>query len=284
MHKHLIATFATAAALAAPSLAHAACNEISSFPATIGSPGNYCLVADNTTADSAEHTVEINSHNVTLDCQGHTLSSTSASDAGSSAAIYALNKHNVTIRNCRIMGGYTTGIQLQQANNGPNFNYYETISDNYIAGPYLYGILAYGSVVEITGNRVFDIGGQANTFAAGIRTGAGTGFAFHVIKDNVIAGTNSPYNNSFGILSDKSIASLITGNNVVAGGANASFRNFGIRLLSGNANRISGNQVIGSPQTNNTGVMSLDATTACYDNFIRANVKTSKCDATFGNY
>jgi hypothetical protein len=283
MNKYVFASLATAAALAAPSVAFA-CTEISSFPATIGSPGNYCLTADNTTADSAEHTIEINSHNVTLDCQGHTLTSTANSDAGTSAAVYALNKHDVTIRNCRIMGGYTAGIQLQQVNSGPNYNYYATISDNYIAGPYLYGILAYGSALEITGNHVYDIGGQVNTFAAGIRTGAGTGFAFHVIKDNVVAGTNSPYNNSFGILSDKSIASLVTGNTVVAGGANASYRNYGIRFLSGGTNRVSGNHVIGSAQTNNTGIMSTDASTACYDNFIRSGVNTSKCSATLGNY
>ena len=196
-------SLAVIAASLVPSLAHAACTTLGSLPAVIGSPGNYCLASDYSTSDPTEHSIEIGAHDVTLDCQGHTLSSSASSDTGSSAAIYALNRHDVTIRNCRIMGGYTAGIQLQQNNSSPNANYYVTIADNYIAGPYLYGILAYGSAIEITGNRVYDIGGQLNTFAAGIRVGAGTGVAFHVLKDNLVAGTNSPYNNSFGILSDR---------------------------------------------------------------------------------
>jgi len=70
----LLCAFAILAASAAPSIVHAACTELS-LPTTLSSPGNYCLAADYTTADPAEKTIEIAASDVTVDCQGHRLTS-----------------------------------------------------------------------------------------------------------------------------------------------------------------------------------------------------------------
>src|SRR6476469_5863086 len=152
----LMYVFAMLAASAAPSVVHAACTELS-LPATISSPGNYCLAADYTTADPAEKTIQIAAHSVTVDCQGHTLTSNANSATGTSVAIFANNRHDVTVRNCRIMGAYSIGVDILQDNSGPNYNYYVTVADNFIGGPYLYGIRAYGSGLEILRNHIYDI-------------------------------------------------------------------------------------------------------------------------------
>ena len=80
-------------------------------------------------------------------------------------------RHNVVIRNCRVIGGWTNGIDMFQDNTKPNANFYNQIQDNYIAGPYWHGIRAYGSAIEVTGNTIYDIGGQLNNYAIGIRVG-----------------------------------------------------------------------------------------------------------------
>lgn len=272
------------AASATPSIVHAACSELS-LPATISSPGNYCLAADYTTSDPAEKSITIAAHDVTVDCQGHTLSSNANSNNGTSVAIFANNRHDVTVRNCRIMGAYSIGIDILQDNSGPNANYYVTITDNYIGGPYLYGIRAYGSALEILRNHIYDIGGQLNSHAAGIRIGSGTGFGFHLLKENLIAGTNSPYTNAFGILSDKSVASIFIGNGTTgAYASNTAYRGYGIRILGGSGNRITDNHVNGSGHSNDVGITTNDTASSCFDNYIRAATKTTTCNASLGNY
>ncbi len=280
----LLCALVIMAASAAPSIVHAACTELS-LPATISSPGNYCLAADYTTADPAEKSIEIAASDVTVDCQGHRLTSNANSNSGTSVAIFANNRHDITVQNCRIMGGYSIGIDILQNNSGPNANYYVTLADNYIGGPYLYGIRAYGSAIEILRNHIYDIGGQLNSHAAGIRIGAGTGFAFHLLKENLIAGTNTPYTNAFGILSDKSVAGIFIGNGVTGSSAsNTAYKGYGIRILGGSGNRITDNHVNGSGRSNDVGITTNDTGSSCFDNYIRAATKTTTCNASLGNY
>jgi len=59
------------------------------------------------------------------------------------------------------------------------------------------------------------------------------------------------------------------------------FRSFGLRI-NGTGNRITDNHVVGSGATNDTGVYGA-ASTACFDNYIRAALATQGCDATLGN-
>lgn len=269
-------------ALAIPAAAHAACNEFSS-PTTISAPGQYCLTADITTNIVSGNTITINANDVVLDCQNHTLRSTAASNGGTSTAIYFNSHNNIVIRNCRIIGGYTSGIQASQANTVPNKNYYITLQDNYIAGPFQYGILAFGSGIEITGNRIYDIGGQANSPAFGIRLGAySTGFKFHVVRDNLIAGTNSPDSNAFGIFSDGTVAGIFA-HNVISGftSGNTAYRGYGIRL-SGTENQITDNHINGGNATG-YGVYT-PAGNWCYDNYLRTANRTVGCDASLGNF
>ena len=86
---------------------------------------------------SGEKTIEIAASDVTVDCQGHRLTSNANSNSGTSVAIFANNRHDITVHDCRIMGAYSIGIDILQNNSGPNANYYVTLADNYIGGPYL---------------------------------------------------------------------------------------------------------------------------------------------------
>lgn len=269
-----------------PAAAQAACTELSSLPATISTPGDYCLAGDYLTTSATERSIVISSSDVTLDCQGHTLRSKATANNGTSSAIYLNGQNNVVIQNCRVVGGYTSGIQAYQSNSVPDKNYYVTIQNNYVAGPYLYGIVAYGSALELSNNRVYDVGGQNNAYAMGIRLGGYTnGFRFHVVKDNLVAGTNSPYNNAFGIYSDNSQASLIIHNAITGfSSGNSAYRGYGIHLAAGTENSIKDNHILGGGTTGIGIKTPASSGNVCYDNQIMSATRTSGCDASLGNY
>ncbi len=288
MKKLVCASLALIAAGLAPSAALAACASLSTLPATISAPGQYCLAKDYSVNMTTGNLIVIASNGVSLDCAGHALRNSASSASASSNAITLNSRNDVVIKNCRIVGGFNTGINVVQNNSVGNKNYYVTIDNNYIAGPTLHGIRAYGSAIEITNNRIYDIGGQLNENAYGIRLGGSTTsnyFKFHVVRDNLVAGTNSPYLSAYGIFSEGSWAGIFTGNTISGTSAgNPEYGAYGFRI-GGGMNRVTGNHVVsGGDPDNDFGVYTLDTDSSCYDNYIRAMTPVANCNATLGNY
>ena len=276
-----------AAVVLSPGAAFAgSCTAIATVPTTISAPGNYCLVDNYTVNQSAGAAITIASNDVSLDCDGHSLKNLSTANNGTSSGIYAYGRNNLTVKNCRITGGFTNGIDIIQSNTVANRSYYNTIENNYIAGPLLHGIRAYGSVIEVTNNRVYDIGGQLNTYAIGIRLGGSTAtgsFRLHIVRGNYVVGTTSPYSYAYGIFSDNSLASAFLDNGV-AGTAGATGKaTYGMYIL-GTYNRMSDNHVTGTGASTEVGIYSPDSTSNCFDNYIRATTGTRNCNAELGNY
>jgi hypothetical protein len=264
--------------------AAAACTAINSLPATIDTPGNYCLASDFSVSLTSNAAIKITSHDVHLDCANHSITNTGGNSSSSSSGIDFSNVHGVTVKNCRILGGFTNGISATQPLSSAPVVYYANIIDNYIAGPYKYGILVYGSGVEIRGNRIYDVGGQSGSFAMGIRIAGPTGVGmprFFLLKDNLVAGTNAGSNVAYGIYSDNSIAAIIINNGV--SGTTGGTASYGIRT-GGTTNRITDNHVVGSGKAGDVGIWSQSSTDSCFDNYIRATLGTSGCNASMGNY
>lgn len=261
------------------------CTEVTTLPATLTQPGNYCLDSDFTVDSASIKAITIAANDVTLDCAGHTIRNDAVSDLGTSEGIYGHNRNNVTVKNCRIQGGFTNGISFTQDGTQGNRNYYITIEGNFIGGPYLHGIRAFGSVIEVRDNRIYDIGGQRDTYAVGLRVGGAPGNAprLHAVDGNAVAGVNSPYGHAYGIFSENSLASTFRGNTVTGTTAgDPGFNSWGIHVI-GPVNTISGNHVIGSPLANDIGIHG-STSSSCYDNHVRSPVRTSGCNATLGNY
>lgn len=275
-----LAAIAAAACLLVPGLAMAenGCTEIGSLPYNITQPGKYCLTVDHSTDITSGSVINIGTHNVTLDCQQHTLSSTAVSPTANSSAIVAYNKHGVTIENCRIIGGFTYGINSGQNMSVYNQNYYNTFRNNYVAGPYYQGIVAQGSGIEVHGNTVYDIGGQAGKPSIGISVGgSNVGFKLQNVTNNTIIGTNSPDNVAMGIYSVNSIASLFRDNIIT--GASAETGNYGIRILAGSASTISNNRVQGDGSPTFIGISTPSAADYCHSNEIWSSTPTENCTA-----
>lgn len=281
---HLLAA---AVLLGSPAVAFAQdCTEITAVPATIGAPGKYCLAQDFTMNSTTAKAITINANDVTLDCQGHMLKNTATSNAGTSAGIFLNGHNNVNIQHCRVIGGFQNGIDVFQNLTVANKNYYIQVQDNYVAGPFWTGIRAYGSGVEVTGNKVYDIGGQLNQYAIGIRVGGSNvpnGFKLQIVRDNIVVGTNSPYSAAYGIFSDGSLSSTFLDNGVAGTTAAPGKVAYGLYVI-GQYSRISDNHVTGTGAPGEAGIFTTDNTTSCFDNYLRSTNRTLNCDATYGNY
>ena len=271
-----------------PSLAQAACTPVTVLPATISAPGNYCLEANLAVNMDSGTALNIAASDVVLDCQEHSITNNAVASTGTANAIGINGRNTVTVRNCRIFGGFASGIWAVQNNAVANANSYLTLADNYISGMKWYGILAYGNAIEIRDNRIHDIGGRPNTFAMGVRV-AGSSVAgqprLHIVRHNLISGIRSPDNNGYGIYSDNSLSGIFTDNSITGTHAdNTIYRGYALRI-NGTSNRITANHIVGSAAPNDTGIYAAGTDHLCFDNYIHAVVQvTAGCDASLGNY
>ena len=290
MARVLLTLFLLAGAVSMAAPAQAACTEIATLPATISTPGRYCLAANHAVYLPSGSAISIAASNVVLDCRHHSIRNQALTFAGTSSGVGFTGRSRVTVRNCRLLGRFATGIHAFQDNNAANANTHITLADNTIIGAAANGILAFGTAIEIRGNRIHEVGGQLNSWSIGIRLG-GSSVAgqrsLHVLRDNVIAGTVTANGNAYGIYSSNSYAGLFTGNIVT--GTDATFPeyyNSAGMFLNALHSRVSGNHVTGSGAANHAyGIYSWNSNTLCFDNYVHGAVTaTSGCDATLGNY
>ena len=270
--------------LASPAAAFAqSCTTINAIPAGITAPGKYCLARDFTVNLASGVAIGIGTNDVTIDCDGHMLKNLSTAADNGSVAIKAVGRNNIVIENCRVIGGWMNGIDLEQSNTVANKNYYINVRDNYVAGPFWHGIKVWGSAIEVRGNQVYDVGRRPNTYAAGIRVGGSNASTRQqTVRDNTVVGTNSPYSNAYGIFSDNSMSSVFLDNSIVATQAKYGVAAYGLYVM-GYYNRISDNHVTGIGYPYEVAIWATDDTTSCFDNYLRM-AGTERCDSSMGNY
>ena len=279
-----ILALAATATYSGKASAETGCTEITSLPANITQPGKYCLAVDHVANITTGSLINIGANHVTLDCQNHTLRNNAISPTGNSSAIVAFGRQNVLIENCRVVGGFTYGINVSQNNSLPNQSIYNTIRNNVVAGPYSRGIVALGSAIEVHGNRVYDIGGQSGSTAMGIQiAGSDVGYKFQIVRENLVAGTNSPDSTAFGIFSNNSIASLINHNMVTGTSSAEGQTSYAVRIAQGVANTISDNVLKDDGSSQTVGVLTAGPADYCHSNEIWATQATRNCTA-FDNW
>jgi len=81
------------------------------FPITINEPGSYVLTSNLMVSTANVKAIKINTDNVTLDLNGHSIFHGIGPGAGTGYGIYAQNKFNITIKNGLVRGFYN-GIRL----------------------------------------------------------------------------------------------------------------------------------------------------------------------------
>ncbi len=77
---------------------------IASIPTVITAQGVYCLTHDLTTAITSGDAIDIQTNNVTIDCNGYKIGGLAAGAGSFTYGIDAINRQNITVRNCGIRG------------------------------------------------------------------------------------------------------------------------------------------------------------------------------------
>jgi hypothetical protein len=155
-----IAALAPDAALAAGK--SASCSHfIDALPASIDSSGTWCLAGNLSTSMSTGHAIDVVSDDVTLDCNGFGVASTSPSPA-SGEAVNVVGRRNFVMRNCN-MRGFRYGVYIGDGNVATNAGH--LVEDNTFSQSSYVGIHVDAASGVIRRNRVIathaDSGGGA---------------------------------------------------------------------------------------------------------------------------
>jgi hypothetical protein len=176
-----------ATALAAPRTAHAAesydnCTGfITSVPAVITTQGTWCLKHDLSTAMTSGNAIDIQTNNVTIDCNDFKIGGLAAGAATEAYGIAAGNRLNVTVRRCNIRG-FFIGAGLWGKYGGGN-----TVEDSRFDNNTYIGLQVAGDGSVARRNRVLDTGGTTVASAAGGAVGIYAQYTADVL-DNIVSG------------------------------------------------------------------------------------------------
>jgi len=176
---------------------------VTSLPAVISTQGTWCLDADLSTALNTGTAIQINTNNVTLDCNHFKVGGLGGGTATLMTGVRAQDRLNITIRNCNIRG-FHYGIRL--AGGGGH-----VVEDNAMDRNRFASISVDGDGSLIRRNLVVEGGasGSAASAAFGIET---TGSVD--ILDNVVNGVQTlhPTGSATGIYSFLNANGSIRGN------------------------------------------------------------------------
>ena len=157
---------------------------INTVPTVISTQGVYCLTHDVSTAITSGSAIDIQSNNVTIDCNGYKLGGLAAGTSSNATGINAsASRLNVTVRNCGIRG-FFYGIDLQGGAG-------HLIEDNRLDNNLTTGIFVLGENNRVRRNAVYDTGGfPGNAAAYGIRVSAD-------VFDNTVSGVFATATNTY---------------------------------------------------------------------------------------
>ncbi|QSX76917.1 right-handed parallel beta-helix repeat-containing protein [Agrilutibacter solisilvae] len=141
---------------------------IESLPATLSTPGNWCMRKDLGTAVGSGNAITVAADDVVIDCNDFKLGGMSAGAATTAQGIGAWDRRNITVRNCNIRG-FATGVALLGTQGGAH-----VVEDSRFDGNTSMGLRVEGDASIIRRNVVVRTGGSQApnkaSFASGIET------------------------------------------------------------------------------------------------------------------
>jgi parallel beta-helix repeat protein len=251
-HAPVVAALALGLAGAPARAETTACQVVDALPATLEIPGRYCLASDLAVAGVDARGLAITAVNVTLDCNDHRVS---ASTAGNTAegVLIAGPAVNATVRNCRI-DGFSYGIASQ---------YFESstpsgarLTGNRISRAGQAGIFLYGSGHVVEDNTISD--GQRLT--SGYPTGIyllggypGDYASANIVRGNLVedfhpsSPVDGSYNLSIGISLNYQRAAIVEDNTILGLRARTGGGTYGIVSANSRELEIRDNRVLSAP-------------------------------------
>jgi hypothetical protein len=189
---------------------------IDTVPASITTPGTWCLRRNLDTAITSGIAIRIANHDVTLDCNHFTIDGFEGGAETHAYGVYAGNQFNVSIRNCNIRG-FRMGIMLvsDAAGIAPG----HLVERNILVGNRTDGIWVRGTGSTVRGNRVLDTGGWTAVGEPGVPQPASGITAWNGVDviDNTVDGvapTSGDASAAYGIRTINNGAASVNGNRI----------------------------------------------------------------------
>ena len=156
MRRHLLGAAAAAFAVftSTPALA---CTEIASLPATIDSPGRYCLASDLSTPATQGAAITLASDDIHLDCGGLKIEGSAAAATTSATGISAGQHDNVQVWHCTVQG-FRKGIVAGTDATGADAPVGIVLRSNRLVGNHAGGIVVAARSALVRDNQVLDTG------------------------------------------------------------------------------------------------------------------------------
>lgn len=210
------------------------CTPITSIPWTISAPGVYCLNSDFNVTLPSGAAISIDSSNVTLDLNRHSLNYLPTAASAYVSGITLTQQKNVVIKNGSIQGFY---IAIALFDSLP----YTTTQGNVIEdiaaeGSTLFGLYVEGQGNLVSGNRVARTGGSSS--AVGILVVGPD----NVVRNNEVIATGSPTQSAFAIYG-YGCTGLIVDENRVSGVMSQGSASFGIYFFASSHGIVHNNSV-----------------------------------------
>ncbi|HMB43724.1 MAG TPA: right-handed parallel beta-helix repeat-containing protein, partial [Luteimonas sp.] len=147
---------------------------IASIPTVITTQGVYCLSHDVSTAITSGKAIDVQTNNVTIDCNGYKIGGLAAGTSSQTYGIFALSRQNITVRNCGVRGF----LQAVHISNGAG----NLIEDNRLDNNLWVGMYVGGDNNRVRRNAIYDTGGSP-----GLSESIGMSISADAV-DNTVAG------------------------------------------------------------------------------------------------
>ncbi|MEZ0470358.1 right-handed parallel beta-helix repeat-containing protein [Luteimonas salinilitoris] len=237
---------------------------IDSVPTVITTQGTWCLRSNVSAALTSGYAIDIQTSNVTIDCNDFKIGGLAAGDGTTAAGIFAAGKSNITVRQCNVRG-FMSGIKLLPLDDAAGGGH--VVEDNRLDNNTFDGIYVDGDGSVIRRNIVADTGGS--TILHG-NANAISSFDGVDVIDNTISGVSplpDDAGNSFsvGVYAGNSTGGSISGNRVRAIASHGEGSSAGIYSIGDGRVVFRGNDVIGIG-ANGAGITCLQAGGIAKDN------------------
>lgn len=219
---------------------------IGTLPATISTPGTWCLKADRATTITTGAAITIATNNVNIDCNNFRITNIPAGTT-SAYGILGSNRLNVAVRNCTVVG-FLQGIRVAGTAFGAVIEHNRLVSNTDV------GITIGGSGHLVAFNRILDTGGlPASPQTDGIMSTA----VRSQITDNAIIGMTVTASDGDVVgISSTGNATEIARNFISGLVSPAGGDAFGIRTGTSIAGSIHRNQLLAFPHAYGTAITS----------------------------
>jgi hypothetical protein len=235
---------------------------IDSIPATITTQGTWCLRKDLGTGMSSGEAITVATNNVTIDCNDFKIGGLAAGVGTVTSGVYALDRYNLTVRNCNVRG-FLYGIRVLSG--GGHLIERNRLDTNTFAG--IWAEANPGSIVR--DNMIVDTGGSTSVTgeAYGIFASLGVDILDNTV--NGVAPTSDGGNaTAYGIQTSLNGYGSITGNRVRGLERMGTGTVFGIYNTNSGHIIVRGNDVQASLNSGSIGVRCFTNQGTAHDNVI----------------